>query len=155
MTPPQPAVAIDCHVRASVPTDSVRATLGAVRGYERAGIVDDLTVQTWPDEVALTGSPRNAAVERFEAFRAWADRHGVRICPPFAVRDRASLVDDGTPTLVLPALCVAIRVDGELTGVVPHRTGTTEYTVDDVLDDLTDRDGDPAPVTPAAPGTDT
>jgi hypothetical protein len=58
----------------------------------------------------------------------------VSLCPGFTVRERASLVDERTMTvLVPPVLCLAIHVDGELSEVAPHRTDTATYTVEDAL----------------------
>lgn len=137
MTDIQPSIGIDCYVRASSTGGATGDVVETLRGYAATGVVDDLSVRTWPDRVVLRPATRDAdPVERFEKFRAWADRHGVSIVPPFAVRERATLVDDPAAVLVVPALCLAVRVDGELASVVPHRTGTTEYAVDDLLADL-------------------
>lgn len=136
MTETQPSIAIDCYLRASSAGEEA-AVVDRLRGYLANGVIDDLTVGVWPDQVVLRPGTQEAdAVERFRAFRAWADRHGVRISPPFDVRERATPVDDPAAVLVLPSLCLAVRVDGELASVIPHRTETTAYTVADALAEL-------------------
>lgn len=138
MTPPHSAVAIDCYVRASTPSEVTGRTIQKLQKYDREGRIDDLTVQSWPSKVALTDDCWGTdTVERFETFRAWAERHAVRICPPFEIREQTSLVDDdSTPMVVLPTLCLAIYIDGKLESVFPHRSEKTEYTVGDAMADL-------------------
>lgn len=141
MPPSTAAVAVDCYVRASSRTDAVDATIERLREDDRTDVIDELTVQSWPAQVSLGDDAGHAdIVERFETFRAWADSHDVYL-PSFEIREQTSLVDDETtPTVVLPVCCVAIHVDGTLASVVPHRTETTMYTVDEALSDLDARD---------------
>lgn len=147
MFPPQTAVSIDCFVRASTLAAPVDGVVRTLREYHRSGTIDELTVRAWPDEVPLAGGAEDPdAITRYRLFRAWADEHDVDLEPAFARRDRTTLVSDGTePVLVLPVMCLAVHVDGELTAVVPHRDGETTYSVGDALADLEGRAPGPSP----------
>lgn len=144
-----PTIAVDCYVRAASLGSPVDETVEALRDYDRRGRLDDLAVDVWPDEVALTDvSEGTAPLVRYRRFRAWAEREGVSLRPGFVVRERASLVSERPATsLVLPVVCLAIHVEGELATVAPHRDGTATYTVEDALDDL----AAPEPGVPAPP----
>lgn len=146
---PRSAVAVRCYVRASSLVEPVDATIERLREFDRTGVIDELRVEAWPDEVPLEGGPDHSdVVQRFEAFRAWADRLGASIRPAFTVRERTTLVADETrAVLVLPVVCLSIHVDGELASVVPHAEGETTYAVEDALADL--EAVDYATVTPA------
>lgn len=134
----QVAVAVDCFVRASSLVEPVDRTIQTLREYDRTNVIEDLEVRAWPDEIPLTDATEDSdVVMRHRLFQAWADENDVRLEPAFAKRQRTSLVSDETETvLVLPVMCLAIHVDGELTDLAPHRMGATTYTVDDALFDL-------------------
>jgi hypothetical protein len=143
-----PTITVDCYVRAGSLGSPVDETIETLQDYDRRGRLDDLTVDLWPDEVVLTDvSEEMFPLDQYRRFRTWADRADVSLRPGFTVRERASLVSERpATTLVLPVVCLAIHVDGELSTVVPHRDGTTTYTVEDALDDLSAPDPDlPAP----------
>lgn len=126
---------VECFTRAALPASLTDGSIDTLREYVASGLVDELSVRRWPREVNLSRpAGQRVAIERFETFRAWADSNGVDLEPAFEVRERTTLVDDKTAEiLVLPAVCLAVRVDGTLVSVVPHRTETTTYTVDDAL----------------------
>lgn len=138
MTTPQPQIQVTCHSRTTSLPTPVEDRITALRSLAGRGILDELSFRTWPSEVSLsTPAGAGSVVERFERFLDWAEHHGVSIQPPFAVRDRTTLIHDSTETiLVCPVVCLAISLDGRLASVVPHRTGTTNYSVDDALADL-------------------
>lgn len=138
MSTATPAITVECYVRVSSLVAPVDSTVETLRTYAATGQIDELRVESWPDEISLTGEKADDAVlERFETFRTWADRHSVQLSPAFSIRERTTLVSDTASTvLVLPIVCLAIRVDGELASVVPHATATTTYTVSDALTDL-------------------
>lgn len=142
MTSPRSATAVDCYVRASSLVEPVDSTVERLREFDRRGVIDELRVEAWPDDVPLDGAPEHSAiVGRFETFQTWADGLGASIEPAFTVRERTTLVaDEIEAVLVLPVVCLAIHVDGELASVVPHTKGTTTYTVDDALAELEARD---------------
>lgn len=150
MTPLQSAdtLGVECYVRAASLVAPVDANVEALRDHERRGVIDDLAVETWPDEVALTGAAEETTeVARYRRFETWAERAGVSLRPAFAVRERTTLVDDGAEVvLTLPVFCLAVSVNGHLELVAPHRTASTTYAVDDVLADLAALDRDAADV---------
>lgn len=133
-----PHTAVECHFRATVPLGSVEGTLKTLREYERAGVVDELSVGTWPHEISLTEETAGeAALRSYERFRTWADDEGVSLGPRFVRRERSTLTEDaGDVVLVLPVLCLSVSVDGELLSVAPHSTETETYTVEDALGHL-------------------
>jgi hypothetical protein len=76
-------------------------------------------------------------LDDYERFRTWADNDGVSLEPAFARRTRTTLGGDGPVAfLLLPVVCLAVRVDGDLVTVAPHSTGATAYTVTDALSDV-------------------
>lgn len=134
----RPAITITCHVRASSLVEPVDTTVERLCAFESSGAVDEVRVEAWPAEVPLEMSSEDSEiVDRYDSFRRWADRCGVDLEPAFTVRHRRTLVSEGTDAvLVLPVVCLAISVDGELASVVPHDDGETTYTVDDALADV-------------------
>lgn len=131
-------ISIDCFARGSTLVAPVDDTVATLREYERRGLVDDVTFTTWPDEVVLTGERgQDRLVARYHQFRAWADRVGVSLEPAFTLRERTTLLREGTTvSLVVPVLCVAVAVDGELRCVAPYRAGPRTYSVQDALADV-------------------
>lgn len=131
-------VTIDCHVRASAAQGPVGETIETLRAYDERDVIEDLGVELWPDEVVLTAETEETAlVERYRRFRAWAEQAGVSLRPAFRTRERATLVSERPArALVLPTVCLAVHVDGELASVVPHRADGATYTVEDALGDL-------------------
>lgn len=138
MTTAGSTVTVDCYVRAAPVGVPVEEVLDTLREYSGRGVIDDFALAVWPREISLAGyTEETPPVVRYRRFRSWAEEAGASLRPGFAVRERGSLVDDRTDAvLVLPECCLAVRVDGELTTVAPHRTGGTTYTVEDALADL-------------------
>ena len=131
-------VTFDCYLRASTiagPLDDIVETL---HEHERCGTIDELSVTVWPNRIRLTEeTERDSILDRYCQFRAWADKNGVSLEPAFTLEERMTLVcDDPQTVLNLPALCLAISVDGDLVSVVPHSTETTTYTIEDALADI-------------------
>lgn len=152
LQPPPGGVTITCNVRASSVVAPVDSTIETLQAYERRDVIDELAVETWPDEVVLDeADPTPPAVDRFRRYETWADAAGASIRPPFAVTERAMITRDEPRTiLTLPVCCLAVRVDGRLELVAPHGTGESTYTVDDVLADLATLErAEPATTTPA------
>lgn len=132
-----PIITIDCFVRASALVDPVDAPIEQLRTYETQGVIDDLDVRAWPDEVPLADPTDDAVIARYDLFQMWADDNDFYLEPGFTIRNRTTLVsDEPESVLVLPVVCLAIHIDGELTSVVPHCTGTATYTVDEALAEL-------------------
>lgn len=148
-------ITVDCYVRASTAKGAVGETIETLRAYEGRGVIEDLGVELWPDEVMLTAETEETAlVGRYRRFRAWAEQADVSLRPAFQTRERATLVSERPArALVLPTVCLAVRVDGQLASVVPHRADGATYTVGDALGDLTAPDR-PVPSLPVASPTD-
>lgn len=147
MPVPHARVAVDCFVRASTLVDQVDSIIERLRDYETHGVIDDLTVEVWPDEIELTATPENSILARYELFNAWADQNDVDLEPAFTTREQTTVVDDEPATmLVLPVVCLAVHVGGILTNVVPHRISAKTYTVEQALEDLETLDRLPAPM---------
>ena len=82
---------------------------------EEAGVLESVTVADWSD--VRVG-------DRYDEF---VDAVGAERLEPFS-EEKA----DGSAVEV-PAVCVAIRDDGELTGLYPRHDGGTEQTVGDCI----------------------
>lgn len=131
-------VAVDCYVRADAVSDPLEADLAALRGLARDGAVDELRVRVWPSEVVLSPLTEDSlAVDRYRTFREWAAQWAVRVEPPFRRETRRSeFTGETREVLRTPALCVAVRVNGRLREVFPHRSRDTTYSVADAIDAL-------------------
>lgn len=138
MIPSYPQVSLDCYVRASAPGEIIDGVIETLHSYDGKDVIDEFTVELWPEEVRLTEEAEDSAVlAHYDRFRAWADGAGVSLEPAFTRRRRTPLVGGDTETfLVVPVVCLAIRVDGELVRVAPHSTDTRVYTVADALSDI-------------------
>jgi hypothetical protein len=114
------------------------AIIELLHEYDEKGFIDELEVKLWPEKICLTSDTGESSVlDHYDRFQTWADDSGVSLEPAFIRRERTPLVSDDSDTvLVLPVLCLAIRVDGELVCVAPHSTETTAYTVKDALADI-------------------
>lgn len=135
---PHPPVSVDCYVRATATEPFVHDVVETVHAYGENGVFEEYTVEFWPDELCLTGGRKEPVVlSRYRQLQAWADDEDVSLEPAFRRRERTSVVNETSETvLVLPVLCLAVRVRGELVVVAPHTTGTTPYTVGDALADI-------------------
>ncbi|MFC6940360.1 HTH domain-containing protein [Salinirubellus sp. GCM10025818] len=138
MSPSRPPVTVECYARTAPQGTSIEDTLDTLREYRDRGVIEDVSFEVWPDEVALEGyAEETPIVDRYRRFRSWAEGVDVSLRPAFTVRERGSLIDDRTDAaLVLPERCLAVRVDGELATVAPHRADGTTYTAEDALADI-------------------
>lgn len=133
-TPPR-RVAVDCYVRTDAISDPVETQLEAVTELERTGVVDELSVRTWPAEVVLTPlTAETLAVDRYRTFAEWAAQWGAEVEPPFRRLTRDSgMTGETREVLRTPALCLAVRIDGRLREVFPHTSKGTTYSVADAV----------------------
>jgi hypothetical protein len=131
----EPQVDVDCHVRATASGVLVDDTIDRLHSFEEVGLINELNVEYWPDEIRLTeGTEETAILGHYRQFLAWGHDEGVSIEPAFTRRERSlSMSDDSEKILVLPVVCVSIRVEDELVCFAPHSTETTAYTVTDAL----------------------
>jgi len=148
---------VELFGRADLPTpaasrhDRVAQRLAALAS---AGAVAEFGVSTWPKRVPRDGAADAATRDRYLAFAAWARDSGVRLTPFFGTRECYSMeTGERGEWLVLPALCLAVYEDGELTAVYPHADGDTYRSVLSGLQALEEgadaESSDSAPVTTA------
>lgn len=111
------------------------AVVQQLRRLEARGDIGALDVVDWAKRVPVAVS--SAQCDRHEAFSAWADAAGVRLTPFFDTRV-CYCTETGRKReeLVLPALCLAVYEDGELSTVAPHADGGRSVSVEDIIDGL-------------------
>lgn len=98
------------------------------------GVIDDFTVETWPDEVAISEHTEHARViEVYKEYLFWADEHDLSITPPFERRTASSLVGGEEDVLTVPIMCLAVY-DDCLRGVYPCSDKNRTWSVTDYLD---------------------
>lgn len=127
---------VDLWVRRPVcgPRTTVIDRLGALR---TAGALDDFSVMTWPEEIALTGENRQEELlETIERFEDWAADRGLSLRPPFETRTASLLVGDSEDVLTTPMLLAAAYEDDDLVGIYPCTDGTKTWTIPEFLDAL-------------------
>ena len=139
-------VPLDCHH-------------GRLTRLSRAGVVDELAVDSWPGRVSLppADAPADLSRERREAVRTratfgeWADEAGVALGPAFGRRSYESAITGESGELFrFPVVGLAVRVDGDLAAVYPHEDDGA-VTVEEGIDRLAV--GEPAAnATGARPG---
>lgn len=126
-----------CYVRPGPLVESIDAHIETLqRCAAEEGIdIETLVVRTWPAECSVArSSSSHQALAAFERFRAWADRAGVSICPPFEQGTRTSTITGEHQELLrTPLLCLAFYVDDQLAAVYPHTDGGHTYSVADVI----------------------
>ena len=94
----------------------------------------DFTVETWPDEVAISEHTEHArVVEVYKEYLHWAETHDLSITPPFERRTASSLVGGSEDVLTVPIMCLAVYDDG-LSGVYPCTGEKRTWSVADYLD---------------------
>lgn len=114
------------------PRTTVIDRLSALR---TAGAIDDFSVNTWPEEIALAGENRETdLLETIDQLEAWAADHGLSLRPPFGTRTSSLLVGGSEEVLLTPMLLLAVYEDGELIGVYPCTDGEYTWTVSEFLD---------------------
>lgn len=125
-----------------------------------SGVLEEFSVTTWPEEIALTGPKRQGELlETIEQFESWAADRGLSLRPPFETRTASLLVGDSEDVLVTPMLLAAAYEDGELVGIYPCSDGSKTWTIPEFLDKLEGgAEESPAQLTeesafPAAPRT--
>ncbi|MES3516373.1 MAG: hypothetical protein PPP58_01795 [Natronomonas sp.] len=115
----------------------------AVRRLEELvydGVIDGYTCRVWPRAVCLDPAESGELTETVAAIRAFAERNDVDLAPAFVTRRRSRSGNEGRAVLRLPASCLLVYEDGELTEIFPRgRSGMR--TIEDGLAELEDRVG--------------
>lgn len=116
----------------STAADKQRETVGRLEALAESGPIDSLTIDRWGNRIDI--AERNRFVEAFRRFREWADRRGISITPPFAIRTyRSAFTGESCEVLVTPVMFLATYTDGELDGLFPHQQEGTVTTIEDYL----------------------
>ncbi|MFB6304865.1 MAG: HTH domain-containing protein [Haloferacaceae archaeon] len=135
-----PADGRECTVQAFVRAervgdiDEVLARLGRLA---EAGVIDGLSVRTWPSAAPLSPDVRAPTVDRYDRFAAWADREGKSLEPGFQVRTRSSDITGASRrVLTTPTACLAVYEGELLRSVFPHADDDGHHSVADAVDAL-------------------
>jgi len=87
--------------------------------------------------VPVEGSTGDPERTRYNEFAAWAADVGACLAPFVDTRECYSWETcEKRRELVMPALCLAVYEDDELTQVAPYAQGGTPHTIEECLDDL-------------------
>lgn len=145
---PEGGVEVDLYVRHDLPRPSQRradAVDAELRALAAEGEVSEYRQHTWTKRVQV-GRCSAAVRDRYLAFSAWADRADVSLQPFFETRERYDTKTESyTDCLIVPAMTLAVTVDGDLSAVYPHGDGDATASVEDGLaairaDDVTAAD---------------
>jgi hypothetical protein len=118
------------------------------------GDIGGFRVETWPDEVGISEHTEHTRViERYEAFRSWAEDNDRSITPPFEHRTVSPLIGEGREVLTLPIMCLAVYENEQLRGVYPNAVDGRTISVTEYLDACDDSDAVavPTPTTSVDP----
>jgi len=130
---------LDVYMRAFAPDAAQRrqeAMLERMRELRDRGMIEEVSVTRWSNQVSV--SPEHdreppVGVEAYRELDQTTDGTELSIEPFF--RERSGHRENRT-VLSLPVLCVAIRRDGQITGVYPCSAPDGSYSVTDCLDAL-------------------
>lgn len=110
--------------------------------YERlqdlveSNIVDAVDRSSWKKRTPVEDCESNLR-DIYLSFSTWARETDRDITPFFGIRECYSPEhEERIDWLVMPALCLAVYDDGELTAVYPHTQGEVTKTVEDGVDEL-------------------
>ena len=132
---------LDVYMRTFVPDAAQRrqeAMLERMRDLRDRGKVDDVSVSRWSSQVCVSPGLEHDAADGAEAYRELKDAVAdtdLSIEPFF--RERQGTGEDRR-VVSLPVICVAVRRDGEITGIFPCSATDGTYSVTDCLDALED-----------------
>jgi hypothetical protein len=136
-------VAVALYVRSDLPGPSqhrAEAVLARLRALSGDGPVGDLTHETWPKRVPVARCD-SAVRDVYLAWSDWARDAGVALQPYFDTREcYCPEAEDYTDWLVVPAIAMSVRVDGDLAAVYPHEDGDATVSVEDGIDALVGTD---------------
>lgn len=95
------------------------------------GTIDDYHRSTWVKRTPVDDCA-DSLRDLYLSFTAWANEHDRTLVPFFQTRECYSAdVGGHEDWLVLPAMCLAVYRDGELSAVYPHTDGSETRTVGD------------------------
>lgn len=129
------SASVTLYLRAGAPTaarDRQADARARVEALEEAGLLPDLAVEEWPSKAVVpSDGPADPAVETYDEFDGTvATRPGVHLDPFFEDRPGVGRTER---TVVLPVVCIAVRREGDLTGLYPRWNEGTHDAVEDGL----------------------
>jgi hypothetical protein len=129
------SASVSLYLRAGAPTaarDRQADARARIEALVDAGLLPDCTVEDWPSRAVVpSDGPADSAVETYEELAgAVAARPGVHLDPFFEDRPGVGRTDR---VVVLPVVCIAVRRDGELTGLYPCWNEGAHESVEDGL----------------------
>lgn len=130
-----PSLTVEAYVRPAQLLEPIDAKIETLRALERDGVVDAVSVHSWPDEIALSErTPYSEAIDVFERIESWADRHGFSVRPPFSVRTvTSSITGDRRTVLTTPVMCLLVHTERGLATAFPHSRGADHYGVGEAI----------------------
>lgn len=137
------AVEVDLFVRSLAPAFGGRQQQQRLykrfRALERDGVLDAVSLHVWGAATCTDGPLADTTAckrvrSRVERFQDWAASNDVPVELPFSERTvQSRVVDEDYSDLVLPEVCVAVRVDDALALVGPCLVAGDPISVEDVL----------------------
>ncbi|WP_284008965.1 HTH domain-containing protein [Haloarcula pelagica] len=131
---------VELFVRGSLPTPSRKRQAAVEADLEelaRRGAVDETTTTTWAKRVPIEDCGARTERARYNEFAAWARQAGATLAPFFDTRLCYSMqTGEKREELVMPAMCVAVYEDGDLTRVAPATGDDGPTSIEDCLTDL-------------------
>jgi len=120
----------------SAAAERQQAVLGRLNALADAGVIEDVTVRTWPKRV----SESSEVLETVRELCAAAEERGLRLEPFFEEHERVPgfFTERAEPVreVVLPVMCVTLYRDGDVRSIYPCTDDEGHYSVSDGLDAL-------------------
>jgi len=133
------SITVELYTREELPPPAVEQSEAIYERLEnlthRDG-VEEINQETWVKRTPVQGCT-DAVRDTYLAMTEWASNADVALDPFFQTRECYSATEEGwTDWIVLPAICLAIYEDGDLSAVYPHRDGAETRTVADGVQQL-------------------
>lgn len=132
-------VTVEFHVRSELPPPAEARAAQVYEGLSvlsGQGAIDGLERSRWPARVPIENA-ESSLRDAYLQFQGWAEEHDASLTPFFQTRECYTPDCGGwTDWLVLPAMCLAVFEDGQVSAVYPHADGSETHTVQDGLDAL-------------------
>jgi hypothetical protein len=127
---------VTVYLRGTAPTvarERQEATVARLEALEELGLLPELTVEQWPSRSNVpSDGPADPVVDTYDEFAAAAGE-GVHLDPFF---DDRPGIGRSSRVVVFPVIAVAVRREGELTGLYPCWKDGHHHSVEEALDGL-------------------
>lgn len=136
----EPTRRAELFVRSDLPEPSQKRRAAVERRLDElqcAGVFDECGTTVWEKRVPMAGAGNCPEGRLYNEFSEWAADNGICLSPFFDTR-RCYSTETGEKRreLVMPALCLAVYEDSDLTQVAPFACGGSPHSVEDCLDDM-------------------